>query len=169
MRPQLLFIVAFSAASGLSCAPEGRSTTIRAAASATSPADSTTAPPDFLLLVGKGGGFTGRWLGFSVGESGEVWKWTGPGQPSDSTLLGTLDRTDLDSIWTDALRSGLFERTTMNPGNLSARIELTGLSRRVTLTWTSGFGRDTPDLPEERFYGRLERRLADRLDDGLTP
>lgn len=129
------------------------------------PTDGPRAPGDFRLLIGKGGGFTGQWRGFTVHPDGEIWAWSGLGIPADSTHTGTLSRAELDSVWSDVLSSGLLDRVTEGAGNLSARIEVSGGPNTRTLTWASGLRSDAPDSPEERFYLRIERFLLERLDD----
>jgi hypothetical protein len=133
-------------------------------AAADAPRIEPGAPPDFRLLIGKGGGFTGQWRGFTVHADGGVWTWSGLGMPEDSTRAGALNRADLDSVWADVLSGRLFDRTTEGSGNLSARVEVSGGHKTRVLTWASGLRSDAPDSPEEGFYQRIERLLLDRFD-----
>lgn len=121
-------------------------------------------PDDFRVTLAKGGGFTGLWQGQTLLGTGAVWRWSGFGAASDSTLVGVLPRAVVDSVWADVLATGLLDREVRGSGNLSARISISGAGRSAELSWASGLSLDTPQTPEEDFYGRTLTRIARHAD-----
>jgi len=119
-----------------------------------------TVPPDFRLVAGSGGGFTGRWDGFVVRADGTVLEWAGIGAHADSTVAGRLNAASIDSLWKWVQEARFFEDAGGEPGNMSAFLEIRAEGRTHRVVWVPTVeGLEPPANPTEALY-RVARRMA---------
>lgn len=117
-------------------------------------------PPDFRLVAGSGGGFTGRWDGFVVRADGTVLEWAGIGASADSTVIGRLKAATIDSLWQEVRAARFFQNPGGEPGNMSAFLEVRAEGRTHRVVWVPSVeGLEPPANPTEALY-RAARRLA---------
>lgn len=98
-------------------------------------------PPDFVIVLGQGGGFSGMWEGHSVRADGTVTAWRGLDR-EDERHLGTLSAQQLENIWQRLNHDDLLDRSLAETGNLTSFLEVTAGGSTRRLTWASGADTD---------------------------
>ncbi|RMD92905.1 MAG: hypothetical protein D6814_16280 [Calditrichaeota bacterium] len=100
-------------------------------------------PPDFQLQWSQGGGFSGRWQGFSIDAQGKVVGWTGKLPGANAKNIGQLDPESMKQLWDKIQKSHLFSMKLQNSGNLTYRLKIVAEGKTNTLTWAT-----LPDQPD---------------------
>ena len=120
---------------------------------------------DFVLSLGTGGGFTGRWDGYRIQSDGSVWSWTGVGIPTDSSRIGTLPADSIAALSRMIDESGFYADSTHQPGNVTAFLEISSGNRSNRVTWIPTVEElEPPQSPTEALYRRA-RSMAASLND----
>ena len=169
----VLFLLATAALAGFQCgggaaapAASDQATSDQATSDQTDrvPAGAAAAdsavPGDLRIIVGSGGGFTGRWDGYLIEADGQVWSWSGIGVPTDTTQAGVLPADSLAALWTEIRTSSFFSDSTAQSGNITAILEVTADGETHRSTWIPNVDElEPPKSPTEALYRRA-RHLA---------
>lgn len=122
-----------------------------------------TVPPDFEMVFGEGGGFTGQWTGHTIRANGAVYSWQGPVAGSNADSTGELRADSLLRIWADLQEIGFFSDSLNESGNMVAFVRVTAGNQRNRVAWIPGVeGIQPPRFPVEALYRRT-RTLVNRL------
>ena len=97
-----------------------------------------TAPEDFTMIFGEGGGFTGRWEGYAIQSDGAVLAWSGPTAGEESTPVGSLTAAQMDDLWAQVQDAEFFDQNVRETGNITAFIEVTAGQRKHRVSWIPG-------------------------------
>lgn len=120
--------------------------------------------PDFSVLLGSGGGFTGRSGGYRIEPDGAVWSWTGIGAPMDSSLVGSLAADSLESLARAIDAANFYADSTNEYGNITAFLQVTcgDVSHRVN--WIPTVEQiEPPKSPTEAAFRRA-RTMAESVE-----
>ena len=118
-------------------------------------------PSDFNLLLGSGGGFTGRWDGYRIERDGTVWSWRGIGVPTDSTRLGVLPADSLAALARSIEAAGFYADSTHEPGNVTAFLEVSSGGQTNRVTWIPTVDElEPPKSPTEAVFRRARAMAA---------
>lgn len=96
------------------------------------------APEDFTMVFGEGGGFTGRWDGYSIESDGDVLAWSGPTAGEERTPVGSLTAAQMDDLWARVQDAQFFDQNVRETGNITAIIEVTAGGRKHRVSWIPG-------------------------------
>jgi hypothetical protein len=112
-------------------------------------------PTDFKLTLGQGGGFAGRWTGFTIDHDGTISEWSGPVAESNMHPAGTLSSQQLQAIWRDATESEFFSQEIAESGELTAFLKINADSIEHRVFWIPGVEElESPKHPAEAMYRR---------------
>jgi hypothetical protein len=159
-RRLLTAVLLVTAAAGLRCGE-----TRQASDFAETP-DSVMAPgsaiaPDFEVVLGSGGGFTGRWTGYRIDGDGTVWSWSGIGVPTDTVRVGRLPADSLLALARALEDASFYADSTAQTGNVTAMLEVTrgGVTHRSS--WIPSVRElEPPVSPTEAVYWRAQTMAA---------
>jgi hypothetical protein len=97
--------------------------------------------PAFRLICGEGGGFTGRYGGFTVQPDGQVVTWQGiDADSAPTTFIGTVSAADRRRLWNALTDAGFFAREVNEPGNMNrfVRVEAPADTQMWNWSYTPG-------------------------------
>jgi hypothetical protein len=100
------------------------------------------------------------WQGFQVTADGSVYSWSGRGYPQDSTVVGSIRQSLIDSVWARVEHDSLFARSDAERANLTGWIHVADSSRRVDLYWPATIAPQPPTHPLEAFYRQVDSLLV---------
>ena len=118
------------------------------------------APDNLFLAIGKGGGFAGTWLGYSVYPDGQIQAWRGPVASRKGEPVGTLPPAALDSLWATLSSFELFGRKDDERGNLTGHIFAQAGGDSVSVWWPSGAPDTHPSAPLDSLYSTIAKQLG---------
>jgi hypothetical protein len=121
--------------------------------------DTTSVPADLRVVVGEGGGFAGRWTGFSINSSGSVLSWSGPYEEAETELTGEVRQDELSAFWQSVREAGFFEIDAGEPANMTTFLQITADGKTHRVAWPTRPEAPPGDTPHERLYAQA-RRLA---------
>lgn len=113
------------------------------------------------IILGAGGGFTGRWEGFIIEQDGSVWSWSGYGAPSDTNFVGRLPADSLQILARLVPDSGFYADSTSETGNMTAFLEIMRGGDAHRVSWIPSVeGVEPPKSPTEALYRRARAMAA---------
>ena len=161
LTPSTLIIIAMLV-TGIRCGNQREAASQEEAAFAE---PSQVVAAEFVLSLGTGGGFTGRWDGYRIASDGSVWSWSGIGIPTDSSRIGTLPADSMAALSHMIDDSGFYADSTHQPGNVTAFLEISSGNRSNRVTWIPTVEElEPPQSPTEALYRRA-RLMAASLKD----
>lgn len=110
--------------------------------------------PAFELVVGEGGGFTGRYEGFSVSRDGALWSWEGRYAEDGPERLRALDEQERRAIWRMLQEGDFFEMNLTERTNYSMFIRVSTQDTSRQLMWMPDEG-DEAKVPAQNLYHAL--------------
>ena len=130
------------------------------------------APSDFKMMLGQGGGFAGRWTGFTIESDGSIVEWSGPVAGSNEHPAGTLGREGAAAIWHDVVKIDFFSQEIDERGEVTAFLTINADSVEHRVSWIPGVeGLEPPKHPVEALLWRT-RKIAmaakAAVDDPVT-
>ncbi|MFL5729016.1 MAG: hypothetical protein ACJ75J_05955 [Cytophagaceae bacterium] len=83
------------------------------------------------IVIGSGGGFTGKVITYTINEKGNTFKDDGSGFKN----FGKLSGNELHKIRKEIKKSGFYESTLRDPGNLYYFLETVHKGKNHKVTW----------------------------------
>lgn len=121
----------------------------------------SSVPRDFRLVLGEGGGATGRWSGYTLERDGAVLAWQGPVAESDPNRIATLSPEDVSTFWREAVEADIFDADMQDAGNRTAFVQIRANGREHRVSWVPGYAPiEPPKTPIEAFYRQSRSRLG---------
>ena len=118
--------------------------------------NSATVPENVHLLFGQGGGFAGRWNGYTIEADGTVLQWSGMIQGDDATRVGALTPDQMADLWHRVEGVSFFAQERREVGNMTTFIEIRAEGREHRVSWITRVGELGPEAPPlERLYAYL--------------
>lgn len=147
-------VLVVSLLSGLGCGSS-------APASEDDPPSLASVPKDFRLVLGEGGGATGRWSGYTLERDGAVLAWQGPVAETDPNRIATLSPAEVSMFWREAVEADILEADMQDAGNRTAFVEIRANGREHRVSWVPGYAPvEPPKTPIEAFYRESRSRLG---------
>jgi hypothetical protein len=112
----------------------------------------TSAPRDFQLVIGEGGGFTGQWNGFVVDSTGTVSSWRGTTPEQNVKHTTKLARAQFDKLWQMIVNARYFEIDTSGTGNMTVAMQVTANGTVHRTSWSKPSGARTRLAPVQVLY-----------------
>lgn len=112
-------------------------------------------PPDFRMMLGQGGGVTGRWSGFTIDSDGSIVEWSGAVAGSNPHPAGTLTLEQAAAIWHDVVGIEFFSQEIDERGEMTAFLKVNADSLEHRVSWIPGAeDMEPPKHPVEALYWR---------------
>ena len=115
-------------------------------------------PSDFTVRFGQGGGFSGRWQGYTVRPDGAVARWNGPTAGANEEPAGQLSAAQMQALWQRVEAADFFAQDAREVGNMTAFIEVEAEGRTHRASWIPRVLGE-PETPLEQLYA-FSRALA---------
>ena len=118
-------------------------------------------PKDLTVEIGSGGGATGMWTGYSLGEKGRVTSWCGKTQGANPVEYKEISKRKIQSIWNRINEAKVSELKLQEPGNMSKYLKLFADGKQNILLWDySRHDSTTEDLNVlfKYIYSKLEKK-----------
>ena len=114
-------------------------------------------PPDFRVVTGEGGGFSGLWNGWAIGPRDSVSSWKGRDFGENATFTGRLRPDSLAALWMAVDASHLLDSAS-NAGatNFTRTLLLRAKGTERKLSWAPG----TKTSAAEVLYFRCQTAAA---------
>jgi len=112
----------------------------------------TSAPSDFQLVIGEGGGFTGQWNGYIVDSTGTVSSWRGTSPEQNVKRTAKLARKQLDKLWQSITNARFFDIDTTGTGNMTVAMQVTANGTVHRTSWAKPPGTRSPLAPVQVLY-----------------
>jgi len=112
----------------------------------------TSAPSDFQLVIGEGGGFTGQWNGYIVDSAGTVSTWRGISPDQNVKRTAKLARKQFDKLWQVIANARFFEIDTTGTGNMTVALQVTANETVHRTSWAKPSGIRSPLAPVQVLY-----------------
>lgn len=112
----------------------------------------TSAPKDFQLVIGEGGGFTGVWNGHIVDSTGTVSSWRGISPDQNIKRTGKLNRQQLEKIWQMIVNARFFDIDTTGTGNMTVAMQVSASGTVHRTSWAKPSGTRSPLAPVQLLY-----------------
>ncbi len=112
----------------------------------------TAAPADFAMSFGKGGGFAGRWQGYTIAADGAVAQWEGRITPDNLSPVGSLSPAQVDSLWQRVNALDFFSLESQGTGNMTGYIEVAAEGRTHEVRWPVSLEKEAAQAPWEQLY-----------------
>lgn len=118
-------------------------------------------PEDLKMVIGSGGGFTGKWKGYTIYGNGNLEKWNGRWEEDNTVLLDKkLNKQELQSIWKRVLEIDFFITKINENGSFISVIKITAEDLENRVTWIPGIeGIELPQHKVEEFYRDINKEL----------
>lgn len=94
-----------------------------------------SAPVDFRLVIGEGGGFTGQWNGYIVDSTGTVSSWRGISPEQDVKWTAKLGRQQFEELWQMIFNARFFDIDTTGTGNMTVAMQVTANGTVHRTSW----------------------------------
>ncbi len=119
--------------------------------------DQVEVPKDLKIVLGSGGGFTGRWQGHTVYADGTVESWEGRWAEQNPVILANkLSEDEVREIWLKLQAINFFDIKTKETGNKTTIFEVSTAKLKNRVTWVSGVeGRTEPKHKIESLYWNI--------------
>lgn len=122
----------------------------------------TYVPKEMKLLIGKGGGFTGKWNGYTIYGNGKVVSWSGRWEEQniiEETI--TLSDAELSQLWEKVNEIEFFNQKISETGNIISVLEITTDLLTNRATWISGTENiDEPQHEIEELFWEINNKLS---------
>jgi hypothetical protein len=112
----------------------------------------TSAPSDFQLVIGEGGGFTGQWNGFVVDSTGAVSSWRGTTPEQNVKRIAKLARQQYEKLWQMIINARYFDIDTTGTGNMTVAMQVTANGTVHRTSWSKPSGTRTRLAPVQVLY-----------------
>lgn len=97
-------------------------------------------PENLKIVLGEGGGVTGRWQGYSIEADGSVHRWDGHRAEQNPQKLGKLPERAMGELWSAAKANRLFrDQPRRSPGNLSRMLTIIAGKDTIEQIWVPSF------------------------------
>jgi len=118
------------------------------------PADAADPPPaDFAFTLGEGGGFAGRWDGYTVQADGTVLAWSGSMAGENPQPAGHLTAEQRTALWRQVTAAEYFEQDSQVVANVTAFLEITAQGKTHRTSWIPSVqGIEPVTSPLEKLY-----------------
>ena len=120
----------------------------------------TSAPSDFQLVIGEGGGFTGQWNGYVVDSTGTVSSWHGTSPEQNVERSTKLARPLFIRLWQTITNARFFEIDTTGTGNMTVAMQVTANGTVHRTSWAKPFGTRSHLAPVEVLYDSCRTIVA---------
>ncbi len=122
-------------------------------------------PEDLKIVLGSGGGFTGRWQGYTIYADGTLESWEGRWAEQNPVILEKkLSKNEVYEIWAEIEALEFFDNKTKETGNKTSIFEVSTGSQKNRVTWVSGVeGRTEPKNKIESFYWNINKMINRRI------
>jgi hypothetical protein len=112
----------------------------------------TSAPSDFQLMIGEGGGFTGQWNGYVVDSTGTVSTWRGSSPDQNVKRTVKLARQQFDRLWRTIANARFFDIDTIGTGNMTVAMQVTANGTVHRASWAKPSGTRSHLAPVQVLY-----------------
>jgi hypothetical protein len=112
----------------------------------------SSAPKDFQLMIGEGGGFTGIWTGYVVDSTGTVSSWRGISPDQNTKRTGKLGRQQFEKIWQMILNARFFDIDSTGTGNMTVAMQVSASGTVHRTSWAKPSGTRSPLAPVQLLY-----------------
>jgi hypothetical protein len=112
----------------------------------------TSAPTDFQLVIGEGGGFTAQWNGFVVDSIGTVSTWRGTAPDQNVKRTTKLARAQFEKLWQMIVNARYFDIDTSGTGNMTVAMQVTANGTVHRTSWSKPSGTRTRLAPVQVLY-----------------
>jgi hypothetical protein len=112
----------------------------------------SSAPSDFQLVIGEGGGFTGQWSGFVVDSTGTVSSWRGTAPEQNVKRTAKLARQQFEKLWQMFVNARYFDIDTTGTGNMTVAMQVTANGTVHRTSWSKPSGTRTRLAPVQVLY-----------------
>lgn len=110
-------------------------------------------PADFKVVAGEGGGFTGRWHGYSIAADASVYEWDGLTLEQNSKKTKELSVDQLNSLWQVVQQHEFFRRESeQEHGNLTRVLKITANGSLYEYSWVPQIEPVEPPSSLRSFY-----------------
>ena len=92
-------------------------------------------PKDLIIEIGSGGGFTGKWAGYSLLDNGKIISWNGNKQGANPKDYQKLDQKTIQFIWQKIIDSKVLDIKLQEPGNMSKSIKIMANGKLYFFVW----------------------------------
>ncbi len=119
--------------------------------------DKVEVPKDLKIVLGSGGGFTGKWQGYTIYADGTLERWEGRWAEQNPVVLEkNLSTDEVYEIWVKIEAIDFFDDKTRETGNKISIFEVSTGNLKNRVTWVSGVeGRTEPKHKVESFYWNI--------------
>lgn len=119
---------------------------------AADPEAQESVPPDLRVVLGEGGGVTGRWTGRTIAADGTWQQWAGRTAEENPEPGGTIEPEGLRALWTEIVRADFFSLESGEPGNMTRFLRVTANDRTHEVRWSPQMGAAATPTPVQKLY-----------------
>jgi len=116
-------------------------------------------PEDFKITFGEGGGFTGRWKGYTIAADGSVSAWQGRVAAQGAKPVGSLSAEQCATIWQNLNKSGFLDIEASEAGNMTRIIHVFANGREYKKRWPMT-GSENENSVAVTIYNLCQRSVA---------
>lgn len=119
-------------------------------------------PKDLRVVFGDGGGFAGRWKGYTVTRDGSVVSWQGTMAEENPKPAARLSSNRIQEIWNSINEARYFDRVSDETGNMTMFIAITANGKLHRISWAKT---DTtiPELaPIQRLFDTCQSIVSEQ-------
>ncbi|MBF8294008.1 MAG: hypothetical protein HW389_553 [Bacteroidetes bacterium] len=111
-----------------------------------------SAPIDFRLVIGEGGGFTGQWNGYTVDSLGTVFAWSGMMAEENPRRLTKLTHRLFNELWQNIEDARFFDVDASGTGNITQLMIVSANGKLHSASWAKGTVAESSTSPVQRLY-----------------
>ena len=126
--------------------------------------DQIAIPAQFSIMFGQGGGFTGRWSGYTIEADGTLLKWDGRYAEDGAKPIAQLTPEQMGSLWQCVNDHNFFDRIREEYGNQTAIMRVTAEADTHRVSWKPVVRESKyPLTPLDSLYFQVHELIAETL------
>ena len=119
-------------------------------------------PSDLRVVFGNGGGFTGRWKGYTVTGDGSVVSWEGRMAEENPKPAAKLSSNRIQELWNSVNEARYFERVSDETGNMTMFMAITANGKLHRISWAKTGTTGSELAPVQRLFDTCQSIVTEQ-------
>jgi len=134
----------------------------QSATPSTQKATTSPVPGDLRIVFGDGGGFAGRWKGYTVTGNGSVVSWEGRMAEENPKPAARLSSNRIQELWNSVKEARYFERVSDETGNMTMFMVITANGKLHRISWAKTGTTGSELAPVQRLFDTCQSIVTER-------
>jgi hypothetical protein len=119
-------------------------------------------PGDLRIVFGEGGGFAGRWKGYTITGDGSVVGWAGAMAEENPRSAARLTSNRIQELWNSINEARYFDRVSDETGNMTMFIVITAKGKLHRISWAKTDTTGSELAPVQRLFETCQSIVAEQ-------